>query len=144
MLCVADGYLTCWTPTRWVFLSYYSCGPCACKVGKPVLVFSQVFKRLIYKAHDCKLCTIQLFSCSKKKCTLNEQPGHRSIFWIYARCSWKLPGIGSVATVKFPGKWKGQVTSFVPRNIILSLTLQEMLHQIILLMFEQQFSIKWW
>ena len=34
--------LTCSVPTRRVHPSYYSCGPCACKTGKPVLVFSWI------------------------------------------------------------------------------------------------------
>ena len=36
-------YLTCWVPTRRVHPSYYSCDPCACRMGKPVLEISPNF-----------------------------------------------------------------------------------------------------
>ena len=44
----------CWVPTKWVHPPYWSCGPCACKLGKPVLMFSWIFQWLLYKAHDRK------------------------------------------------------------------------------------------
>ena len=40
---------------NWVHPSYYSCDPCVCKTGKPVLVFSWIFQHIIYKANDCRL-----------------------------------------------------------------------------------------
>ena len=99
--------LTYWVPTRRIYSSYYSCRPCACRTGKPIPVFSQIFQQLIYEAHDCRPCILQLFNCSQKNCTLNEKPGHQSVFLIYAHFSWKLPGTGPAAGVKFPGHWKG-------------------------------------
>ena len=59
-----EALLTCWVPTRRVHPSYYSCSPCACMTGKHVLVFSRIFQRGIYKAHDYKLCILQLFNWS--------------------------------------------------------------------------------
>ena len=97
--------------TRRVYPSYYSCGPCACKTGKPVLiVFSLIFQWLIYKTHDCKLCILQLFFIAFKVTVLWMKSLVTRVLFEFTPVfflSRKLPGTGSAAVFKFRGHWKG-------------------------------------